>query len=137
MNFSKDKISLLKQAKLRCTPARINILNILLGSDSAISGRGIGNSLGNKYDKTTIYRTLESFLQAGIVHKAFLQDKQWYFELAGRCQKQQCHPHFACRFCGKYFCLEGTNYPIIQIPQNFKLLRQKILIEGLCPDCSG
>ncbi|MDD5134579.1 MAG: transcriptional repressor, partial [Phycisphaerae bacterium] len=137
MNFNKDKISLLKKAKLRCTPARIGILSILLGSESAVTGKEIGKLLDNKYDKTTIYRTLESFLQASIVHKAFLQDKQWYFELADRCQKQQCHPHFACRLCGKYFCLESVNYPVIPMPENFKLLRQKILVEGVCPDCGN
>ena len=126
---------MLKKANLRCTPARVDILDFFLNSDSALTGGRISDSLNNKYDKTTIYRTLESFLQADIVHKVFLQDRQCYFELSGRCQRLQCHPHFACRFCGKYFCLEEVSYPIIEVPENFKLLQQKVLVEGVCPDC--
>jgi Fe2+ or Zn2+ uptake regulation protein len=72
-----------------------------------------------------------------MVHKAFYQEREWHFELADRCDRQQCHPHFACRLCGKNFCLDGISYPIIRTPANFESLQQKVLIEGICPDCKN
>jgi Fur family ferric uptake transcriptional regulator len=127
----------LKNANLRCTFARFDILDVLSNSDTALTQKQITDLLKDKYDKVTIYRTLETFLDSGIVHKAFLQEREWHFELANRCGKGQCHPHFACQLCGKNFCLVGTSYPAVQIPKNFESLRQKVLIEGLCPDCKN
>ena len=127
----------LKNANLRCTPARFDILDVLSNSDTALTQKQVTDLLKDKYDKVTIYRTLETFLNAEIVHKAFFQEREWHFELADRCGRQQCHPHFACRLCGKNFCLDGISYPIIRIPANFESLQQKVLIEGICPNCKN
>ncbi|MDD5010621.1 MAG: transcriptional repressor [Phycisphaerae bacterium] len=139
MNSDKNdsKKEILENANLRCTQARLDILDILQHSDTALTQKQITDSLKDKYDKVTIYRTLEIFVHTDIAHKAYCQEKIWHFELANRCGKEQCHPHFVCRLCGKNFCLVGTSYPAVQIPKNFQSLRQKVLIEGFCPDCKN
>jgi Fur family ferric uptake transcriptional regulator len=139
LNSDKNNLvkSILKNANLRCTAARLAILDVLSHSDTALAQKQITDSLKDRYDKVTIYRTLDAFLRADIVHKAFYQEREWHFELADRCGRQQCHPHFACRLCGKNFCFDGISYPIIQMPANFESLQQKVLIEGVCPDCKN
>jgi Fur family ferric uptake transcriptional regulator len=136
-NRNSSKESILKNARLRCTSARLGVLDVLQQSDIALTQKQITDLLKDKYDKVTIYRTLEAFLNAEIVHKVFFQEREWHFELAERCGKEQCHPHFACQLCGKNFCLNGISYPIIRIPANFESLQQKVLIEGICPNCKN
>ena len=136
-DVNSSKKDILKNANLRCTQARLDILDVLQHSDMALTQKQITDLLKDRYDKVTIYRTLETFVHTDIVHKAYCREKIWHFELATRCGKGQCHPHFACQLCGKNFCLVGTSYPAVQIPKNFESLRQKVLIEGFCPDCKN
>lgn len=133
-NLKKD---ILKNVNLRCTQARLDVLDVLRQSDTPLTQKQITDSLNDKYDKVTIYRTLYAFLNADIVHRAFLHKREWYFEFADRCSKHQCHPHFSCRLCGRNFCLDRIHYPSIRMPANFEALQQKVLIEGVCPDCKN
>ena len=86
---------MLKTAKLYCTQGRVAVLKILMKADKPLSQDQIAQRCGKKqFDKVTIYRTLESLLKVGIVHKAFIDKRAWYFELANNCTASQCHPHF-------------------------------------------
>ena len=97
---------LLKSANLRKTGSRLSILAVLLGARKPQTANQIAAMLGPVGpDKVTIYRTLESFVDAGLVHKAFLQERTWHFELASNCSESQCHPHFTCKSCGDTHCL--------------------------------
>ncbi|MHC4620342.1 MAG: Fur family transcriptional regulator [Planctomycetota bacterium] len=85
----------------------------------------------------TIYRVLESLLKAGIVHKAFLDERTWRFELAHNCTESQCHPHFTCTNCGDTHCLPDVSVPMAESPQKgFVVDRQRVQLEGLCPKCN-
>ena len=68
--------SLLNSAKLRLTGPRAAILAVLLGADKPLRQDQIAVKLGAEApDKVTIYRTLETFLDSGIVHRAFLRER--------------------------------------------------------------
>jgi len=65
--------NMLKAAKLYCTQLRVAILKVLMKADKPLSQDQITRRLGKKrFDKVTIYRTLESLLKVRLVHKAFL-----------------------------------------------------------------
>jgi len=99
---------LLNSVKLRRTNPRVAILGVLLAVDKPLTQDQISTKLGRVApDKVTIYRTLESFVGAGLVHRAFLQERIWHFELADDCTEQQCHPHFTCTSCGDTHCFTG------------------------------
>lgn len=129
---------LLSSVKLRRTGPRAAILGVLLGADKPITQDHIAAKLGaNAPDKVTIYRTLESLLTTGLVHKAFLRQRAWHFELAHNCTESQCHPHFTCTDCGDTHCLTDVSLPLARGTKNgFVISRQQVQLEGLCPKCN-
>jgi Fur family ferric uptake transcriptional regulator len=129
---------LLSSCKMRKTAARIAILDILADAGKPQTAEQIASKLGTKAcDKVTIYRTLECFVKAGFVHRAYLEARKWHFELADRCSEKQCHPHFVCNSCGQTRCLPKTSSPPVKIRnRGFVVHRQQIKLEGLCPSCS-
>ncbi len=134
----KDKIDhLLKSANLRRTGPRAAILSVMLRSKGPLTQEQIAANLTLRTpDRVTIYRTLESFVKAGFVHKAYLEARKWHFELADRCGKEQCHPHFVCNGCGRTRCLPETSSPAVKVQlKGFVVHRQQIKLEGLCPAC--
>jgi Fur family ferric uptake transcriptional regulator len=129
---------ILKTAKLYYTECRIAILKVLLKANKPLSQEQIAKRIGKKrFNKVTIYRTLESFCEAGLVHKAFMQKRAWYFESAKDCTENQCHPHFTCTSCGITYCLTGMTLPMAKSPhKGFIIRRQQVRLEGLCPACA-
>jgi len=129
---------MLKVSKLYCTSGRIDILMVLMKAGRPLSQNQISKrSDRNHVDKVTIYRTLESLLDAGLVHKAFMDKRAWHFELAHNCTKSQCHPHFTCTRCGETTCLTEISLPMAKSPhKGFVISRQQVRLEGLCPVCA-
>jgi len=112
-------------------------LKVLLQADKPLSREQIASRLGKAgLNKVTIYRALESFVRAGLVHKAFLHHRTWHFELAHNCTESQCHPHFTCNDCGDTQCLAELSLPMVKgLKKGFVMHRQRVQLEGLCPAC--
>ena len=129
---------MLKAVKLYCTKCRVAILKVLAKADKPLSQDQIARRLGkNRLNKVSIYRTLESFCKAGLVHKAFIHKRAAHFELANRCSEIRCHPHFTCKVCGVTNCLLGLSVPIVKgLKKGFVIHRQQVRLEGLCPQCT-
>jgi len=128
---------LLKLAGLRRTGPRLAILSALLETGRPITHEQITVRLAEAApNKVTIYRVLESLVEANIVHKAFLRERAWHFELADRCTASQCHPHFTCTSCEATYCFTDTALPMAKSPRGFTILHQRVQLEGLCPNCS-
>ena len=129
---------LLGSVKLRRTSPRVAILAVLLGADRPLAQQQIAARLrGRCPDKVTTYRNLETFVKAGLVHKAYLQDRKWHFELAHNCTESQCHPHFTCNNCSHTYCLPEMSLPMAKSPRKgFIIQHQQTRFEGLCPECA-
>jgi Fur family ferric uptake transcriptional regulator len=129
---------MLKAVKLYCTAGRVSILKVLIKAGKPLSQEQIAQRSGKRrFDKVTIYRTLESLLKVGLVHKAYMETRAWHFELAHNCTESQCHPHFTCTNCGDTHCLTEISLPMAKSPhKGFVIHRQQIRLEGLCPVCS-
>jgi len=130
---------MLKEAELYCTEARIAILNTLQEAQCPLSQNQIAERLAQKaLNKVTIYRTLDSLVEAGLVHRAFMHQRAWHFELADHCTETQCHPHFTCTACGQTHCLTDIAIPMAESPyQGFIIHHQQVRLKGLCPACAG
>jgi len=137
-NLDLQAHNMLKAAKLYCTKGRVAILKVLMKTDKPISQDQIAQRLGKKhFNKVTIYRTLESLLKVGLVHKAFIEKRACHFELAHHCTESQCHPHFTCTNCGNTHCLTEISLPMAESPhRGFVIHRQQVRLEGLCPACT-
>jgi Fur family ferric uptake transcriptional regulator len=129
---------MLKSAKLYLTAGRVNVLQALLKADKPLTQEQIAGRLGKKrFDKVTIYRTLETLVKVGLVHRAFIEERARHFELAHNCSETQCHPHFTCTNCGRTHCLTDMAIPDVKKRHKcFLIHRQQTRFEGLCPACA-
>ena len=129
-------IQLLESVNLRQTSPRLAILNVLLNAKAPLTREQIAEQIGtNAPNKTTIYRTLTHLVEKNLVHQAYLEERTWHFELAHNCGTHQCHPHFTCNECLQTQCLTNAAAPLVELPKGFKMQRQQIHIEGICPNC--
>ena len=130
--------NLLHSVKMYRTNPRVAILALLLQAPRPQTADEIAAGLAPAGpNRVTIYRTLESLVNAGLVHKVFLQERCWHFELSHNCSKNQCHPHFTCTNCGDTHCLTETSIPMAKSPhKGFLIRQQRIQLEGLCPKCN-
>ncbi len=128
---------MLGATELYCTEARVAILKVLMQAPRPLRQNQIAEHPTSKtLNKVTIYRTLESLVEVGLVHRAFMQKRAWHFELAHHCSKTQCHPHFTCLNCGQTHCLTGISMPMAKSPyKGFTISRQQVRLEGICPAC--
>lgn len=129
---------MLKKARLYCTKARVAILKVLMETVGPLSQDQISGQLESRtLNRVTVYRTLESLAEAGLVHRAFIENRAWHFELADHCTEHQCHPHFTCTRCGVTQCMTDITLPMAVIPRKgFVITRQQVRLEGLCPACA-
>lgn len=129
---------MLATAGLYCTQGRIAILKVLQQASRPVTQEQIAERLAEMAtNKVTIYRTLDSLVKAGLVHRAFMQKRAWHFELADRCGETQCHPHFTCSNCDTTHCL--TEFTVPMAPMSYKgfvIKHQQVRLEGLCPACA-
>jgi len=129
---------MLNKAGLKKTRQRIDILKVLVNAKRPLTAEQIGRRLKQEApNKVTIYRTIESFLEAGLVHRAYLRDRTRHYELAEHCTQLQCHPHFTCTKCGSTRCMPDSTVGMVKgLGQGFVVHRQQVRLEGLCPRCA-
>jgi Fur family ferric uptake transcriptional regulator len=135
----KEKVDkLLKAAKMKRTGPRRTVLEVLLSADRPQTADEIVSAMGKVCpNRVTVYRTLESMVSGGLVHRAFVEERSQHYELADRCTEHQCHPHFVCSDCGRTSCLHDVSVPMAtSTPAGFVIHRQQIRLEGLCPQCA-
>lgn len=131
---------ILKRNGIKLTKGRVRILEILLAAKRPLSQKEIlmkasaGN--GHRPDRVSVYRILSALNKADIIHKAYLEGRRVFFEPADRCGLHHCHPHFSCRACGATTCMEDLRVSFKgPLKKGYLAERQKLLIEGLCPNC--
>lgn len=128
----------LKKAGLKTTPARKFILDFFSTDCKPINAEFIYSKLKAKQiNQVTIYRTLTSLEQAGIIKKVDLRKGSAHYELT-----YHHHHHVICTNCGKTEGFEICD--IDKISKN--VLRKSLLFEtinqhslelfGLCKSCS-
>lgn len=130
---------ILKKAGLKSTPIRNSVLDILLQSSHAIDQSFIESKFDN-IDRITLYRTLKSFEEKGIIHK--ITDTNATIKYAS-C-KPTCvehnhhydnHVHFECEDCHNTFCIEESEMPTLSIPGKYKVTGINITMKGKCEEC--
>lgn len=89
-------------------------------------------------NRVTVYRALDAFCQAGIIHRVEMGDRVWRFALCLNENAPYCHPHFACRACGRVECLDFIRVPQVEETENgYKIEEQEVYWKGLCSTCAA
>lgn len=135
-----DPESYLRSLGLRKTPVRVGVLQVLAKAGRSMS---VPQLLGKMpgVDSVTVYRTLNTFVNRGIVHRVRSEDRSWLYAL-GPAQKsaEHKHPHFVCESCGKVECLSGATIPDdfvrqLGVSKSYLVSYSEVVLHGTCPNC--
>jgi len=131
--------NLLKNYKLRSTPNRQTILHLFLRKDHALSHADIENEIADDLDRVTVYRTLKTFLNRGLIHKVLDDEGSLKYALCpsdcSAAEHHHNHVHFKCVKCGQTNCLD-VEVPEISLPRDYKAEEINMLIQGVCGLCN-
>lgn len=130
---------ILKRNKLRRTSVRLGVLEVFLSHEEALSHHDIEHQF-DEIDRITLYRTLRTFEEKGIIHKALDgSEKQKYALCNEECSEhdhQDEHPHFYCFECGRTVCLSEVSLPEIELPAGYRLQQAHVVLQGICEECN-
>ena len=130
---------ILKTNQLSITDSRKKILGLFLNSDGALAHADIEKNAGEKFDRVTIYRTLQVFVDKGIIHTIPTPDNSIKYALC----KDECvegrhhdhHVHFQCKQCGVTYCLDDVTTPDVKLPKGYAADQIEVVISGICKNC--
>jgi len=132
---------ILKENNLSVTDGRKQILAMFLHTNGALSHADIENEADKKLDRITIYRTLQTFVNKGIVHVIPTTDNSIRYALC----KDECteghhhdkHVHFVCNECHTTYCLEHVDVPHVKLPAGFSETQTDVIVNGYCAKCKA
>ena len=128
---------LLHKRKLKATNSRIDLLSNLDKFGSAMPYSAIQKSLIGG-DRVTLYRTLQTLTEKGIIHKAATIANEDYYAICGHsCNSQDHnhnHVHFKCNDCNTITCENMEEDVIISLP-NYAIDSVSINVNGKCKKC--
>ncbi|MCC9137113.1 Fur family transcriptional regulator [Pontibacter silvestris] len=131
---------LLSEYGLRKTGCRLDVLELFLANQYALAHSDIERMFGDRYDRVTIYRTLHSFEEKGLLHS--INDVSGAIKYAlcqEACSQHQHHDnhiHFNCTTCGQTFCLNEVLIPHLALPIGYQVNALHFSAQGVCKACA-
>ncbi len=119
---------------------RLLVLDYLLERQTAISLNDIEKGM-QPADRITIYRTLKTFEQKGLVH--LIDDGTGTHKYAlcnndcGPEEHHDLHVHFYCNICKETYCLADSPIPHIILPDGFGFTEMNLVVKGYCNRCNS
>jgi len=133
-SYCKEK---LEQNSFRITPQRISIFNYLVESKDHPSAEMVYYEVKKEFPYIsfdTVNRTLLCFFAKGLIRMVESGYGPRRFDA-----NLKKHYHFRCYNCKRIIDFDCSEYDHIKIPEDinrrFKILKQEIILEGICPDC--
>ncbi|MEI9908793.1 MAG: Fur family transcriptional regulator [Bacteroidota bacterium] len=132
---------MLKKNNLSITGSREKILGLFLNQEGALAHGDIEKKAGEKFDRVTVYRTLQIFVEKGIIHTIPTADNSIRYALC----KDNCseghhhdqHIHFQCTNCHNTYCLDDIVTPDIKLPKGYVSSHIEVVVEGTCKNCKS
>jgi Fur family ferric uptake transcriptional regulator len=141
MIMEKNVDELLRRNQLSVTGSRRKILELFLQQDGALSHSDIEKKASEKFDRVTVYRTLQAFVEKGLIHSIPTSDNSIRYALCkDECtagQHRDDHVHFICNICGNTVCLEEVVVPGIKLPRGYVVQQVEMLVSGICKSCAS
>jgi Fur family ferric uptake transcriptional regulator len=134
--------SLLNHAGLRRTRSREAVLALFLQKPIALAHGDLESALP-AYDRVTLYRTLNTFLEHGLLHKVVDDGALVKYAISHTAKGAEIahhhahhHVHFKCSLCQTTQCLEQVTLPSVVLPEGYTVQEENLLLVGICPRCS-
>jgi len=137
MQKMKSLHEILRKSGHKVTPARIAILGIFHKTKRPLSAQEIIDELPRDTDQVTIYRTLKSFKNKGIIKQIDLRHNHAHYELTDIAD----HHHIMCIRCGRiedvqHCGVEEIQDKVIRSSKHFSEIKQHTLeFYGICKSC--
>ena len=131
---------ILEVNNVKPTTMRLLVLQFLLNKKVAVSLTNIEEYFDNS-DRTTLYRTLKTFVKKGIAHQ--IDDGTGIKKYAVCEENCNCemdtdlHLHFHCTNCNETVCLTEHKIPHINLPEGFEAENVNLVVKGVCDKCSN
>jgi len=137
-----DFKEILKKSRYKVTPARIAILDVFLKNKIPLNAENVFKKLTKTgeigtINEATVYRTITSFEERGILTKVYLQKDSTHFEL-----NNDHHHHIVCTKCSLIEDFKDKEIEVIlkktvEKSYNFKKIQEHSFeLFGLCKNCS-
>ncbi|MEU4097522.1 Fur family transcriptional regulator [Streptomyces sp. NPDC026673] len=129
--------SVLRECGLRCTQPRLHLLALLRGHDGHLSANQIRRHMaeqGVPVNITTVYRTLETLTERGVVSMTHGPSTTVY------CLTRSPHHHAVCSTCGSVTRMHADRLAAAVLAAEeatgFRLdATDGLILRGLCPEC--
>ena len=136
--MNKPEENKLYKKGIRPTAMRVLVLKYLTALNRTTSLTDLEDHF-ERSDRSTLFRTLKTFEENGIVHK--IEDgtgilKYGLCAETCRCSKEDQHFHFHCEVCKETYCLNQLKIPLLEIPSNFVLKQANLVLKGICAHCN-
>lgn len=130
---------ILHNKNVRPTAMRLLVYRTLTENQSAISLTDLENHLQTA-DRTTLYRTIKTFEEQGVVHP--IEDGTGVTKYAlctAYCNAEEhkdLHLHFHCSVCEETTCLTDYSIPQISLPKGYIARDVNFTVSGVCKKCN-
>lgn len=141
--------AMLAHAKLRVTSVRLAVLDVLAKSEAALNAQEVEARISlPAADRVTVYRTLNTLVDAGLAHRIDPGDRVYRFSLTdhSHCEgghHQHEHLHMVCDTCGSVRCLDDAEV-IVQTkakgarkPRRLRVFSGNGTLHGVCEACEA
>lgn len=130
---------MLRKSGYKATPPRLAILALFKASRNPMSAQEIIDALAKNtsIDQATVYRTLKSLKEKGLIHQIDLRHNHAHYELTDIGE----HHHLICLRCGRiedvHECgVEDVEKNIIRTTKHFAEIKTHTLeFYGICKAC--
>lgn len=131
--------AMLSAKQIAPTAMRILVLEYLQKQTAAVSLQDLEKDFQHS-DRTTLYRTLKTFEEKGLIHSINDGTEATKYALCAEACKAgshyDLHLHFYCYACKQTYCLPKHQVPEVSVPENFVLKELNLVAKGICNNCT-
>lgn len=146
--YADEAMHVLKERGYRITKPRLRVVELLAGTDEALSPYEIKDRLdaaGTHVDTVSIYRILECLEENHLIHRVLTTGKvrRCDLEQEEHCHLEQtdhCHHNLVCKACGT---VQEVHCPGVQAiidevakASGFRIEQHHLEFSGLCRKCA-
>lgn len=131
----------LREHNLPVTAQRLAIAEVLLTSDRHLSAEEVAGEVsarGRKAGTATVYRTIDTLVESGLLVERDFGEGFRRFEPA---RDIPHHEHLVCTQCGKVEEFRDERLErmttLVAEARGFARQRHRLVIHGVCRDCQG
>jgi Fe2+ or Zn2+ uptake regulation protein len=132
--------AVLAAAGIEATPIRVAVLTAMAGENRAMSASEVLEAVRRvrAANKVTVYRTLDLFVEKGVVLRHVLEGRAFRYCMGGT-HGSEFHCHVWCRRCGRMECAPEAAAELgvaaFAARLGMEVTGAEIRIDGICRDC--